>query len=308
MKMIFNVTGGGGVSGATLTIMAPAGVTVTVSKDGKSRTRQTGSDGIAAFKGLEGGVWTVTITDGTQTASKQVLLTTDYTAQMSFNAIPEFTYTGDYEVVDDADNPITTSQGNWKIRFLTSGTLTFSALNGAENGIDVFCVGAGGTMTDSDPYKGGSGGGYTTTERNIQIVKATEYSIAIGAAAPGDGGATTAFDVVALGGKGATDRYGANGGSGGGASNSKANPYGTGGIDGANGSDGSGKGQGTTTREFGESTGIAYARGGDGGNYSGPILNTVEGYGNGGCGSNYHIGPGLKTGCPGIAIIRNARG
>lgn len=63
---------------------------------------------------------------------------------MTFSTIPAFTYTGDYEIVDDNDNPITTSSGNWKIRFLTSGTLKITDLRGAENGIDVFLAGGGG--------------------------------------------------------------------------------------------------------------------------------------------------------------------
>ena len=34
------------------------------------------------------------------------------------NTIPTFTYTGEYEIVDDDGNTITASTGNWKIRFL----------------------------------------------------------------------------------------------------------------------------------------------------------------------------------------------
>ena len=75
---------GGGVTGATLTVTAPAGCTVTVSKDGKSKTKTAGADGVAVFKGLATGTWTVTITNGTDTASETVSIDTDYTKEMSF--------------------------------------------------------------------------------------------------------------------------------------------------------------------------------------------------------------------------------
>ena len=68
--MIFNITGGGaGMSGAQLTVNAPAGAVVTVSKDGKSKTKTAGADGVVVFKGLETGDWTCNMVsaDGTQT-------------------------------------------------------------------------------------------------------------------------------------------------------------------------------------------------------------------------------------------------
>lgn len=84
--MIFNVTGGGGGTGATLTVTAPAGCTVTVSKDGKTKTKTAGADGVAVFKGLATGTWTVTITDGEQTAQKTVTVTADYSTAITFFA------------------------------------------------------------------------------------------------------------------------------------------------------------------------------------------------------------------------------
>lgn len=76
--------GGGGGTGATLTVTAPSGCTVTVSKDGKTKTKTAGADGVAVFKGLKSGQWTVTITDGTDTSIDTVDLVTDYTKAMSF--------------------------------------------------------------------------------------------------------------------------------------------------------------------------------------------------------------------------------
>ncbi len=335
--MIFNVTNGGGGSGCKLTVTAPAGVTVRIAKGSLSRTKTSDSGGKAAFTGLEGGSWTITITGGGKTASKTVTLQSDYTASISFNAIPEFTYTGDYQIVDDGGKPITTSQGNWKIRFLTSGTLKFTQLNGASEGLDVFLVGGGGGGDGE-----GGGGGYTKTVKAVSVAAGTAYSVTVGAGGAagvsnktpgGDGGTSSAFGVSAAGGSGSNS----NGGSGGGS-------YGfleSGGAGGSDGSDGvsigsyaAGKGQGTTTREFGEASGTLYAGGGGGGSRA-PKFSTggAGGGGDGGGGMEAYLGskngsPGARNtggggggageadlepfsggaGGSGIVIIRNKRG
>ena len=82
--MIFNVTGGGGGTGGALTVTAPANVTVTVSKDGKTKTKNSGVSGVVVFKGLETGTWTLTITNGTDTATKTVEIKADYSAEITF--------------------------------------------------------------------------------------------------------------------------------------------------------------------------------------------------------------------------------
>ncbi len=82
--MIFNVTGGGGGTGCTLTITAPVGATVTVSKDGKAKPSKVATTGTVVFKGLETGTWTLTITNGTDTASKTVEIRADYETEISF--------------------------------------------------------------------------------------------------------------------------------------------------------------------------------------------------------------------------------
>lgn len=312
-----------------------AGCTVTVSKDGKTKTKVAGADGLAVFKGLKSGQWTLTITDGEQTAQKTVEITTDYSTVMSFNQIPSFDYSGDCEIVNDADELITVSQDNWKIRFLTSGTLTFKELNGAENGIDVFLVGGGGGGS-----RAAGGGGYTTTLKAVKVSAGTAYPIEVGAGgiagvgnskAGGSGGTSNAFGASANGGKAngtASSYVGANGGSGGGAGSGS----GAGGKGGSDGSDGfhrdgthrdSGTGQGTTTREFGESGGKLYAGGGGGvgtttpanggaggggagGNTSGGATSGETNTGGGGGGAANSKAGG--AGGSGIAIIRNTRG
>lgn len=84
--MIFNMTGGGSGSGATLVVSCPANVTVTVSKDDKSYTKNSGDLGSAIFKGLTTGEWTVTMQSGSQTATKTITVTADYAITMAFFA------------------------------------------------------------------------------------------------------------------------------------------------------------------------------------------------------------------------------
>lgn len=78
--------GASGVTGGTLTVTAPANVTVTVSKDGKTKTKNSGTTGVVVFKGLSSGTWTVTITGDGKTAQKNVVVTTDYSTAIAFFA------------------------------------------------------------------------------------------------------------------------------------------------------------------------------------------------------------------------------
>lgn len=82
--MIFNVIGGGGGTGCALTITAPVGATVTVSKDNKAKPSKVATTGTVVFKGLETGTWTITITNGTDTASKTVEIKANYQAEIAF--------------------------------------------------------------------------------------------------------------------------------------------------------------------------------------------------------------------------------
>lgn len=212
----------------------------------------------------------------------------------------KFTYTGDYVVRKDG-----------VVELLTSGTIVFLE----PKVIDLFMVGgggAGGRIYQPDNGSGGGGGGYTRTLRQISV--SGSYSVVIGSGAVAStsqsmgatqGGASSFGNSASVdGGYSATTNYsgddvkrsGANGGSGGGGGMNgdvTVAGYGLGGSDGANGGHGGysnaagGTGQGTTTREFGESTGKLYAGGGGGGN-SGTSSDTVfaGGEGGGGDGAN----------------------
>ena len=171
---------------------------------------------------------------------------------------------GTYQVLDDGG-------GNWRIKFLSSGT--FTPLKNMV--IDVFLVGGGGGAGSS--YCGEGGAGYTTTVRSVVLTANTAYSIVVGAAgtngnpssAGGSGGAGYVSPVATT----------------------------TGGTDGGDGTSSAttgGKGQGTTTREFGEADGTLYASGG-GSNLSATVANS----GNGGRNGITSIAP-----ADGIVVIR----
>ncbi len=200
----------------------------------------------------------------------------------------KFTYTGDYVVRDDG-----------VVELRSSGTLVFLS----KAVIDLFLVGggAGGAAGQTRNYVAGAGGGsgYTKTYKNVQVAKGS-ISVEIGAGGVGattasaysGAGNTTSFgEYTANGGGSAHSTNAGDGGSGGGSAG--GSDYGVtvsfggkGGSDGSNGVSGyvgtPGTGQGTTTREFGESTGKLYAGGGGGGGRS----NGAGGDGGGGYGGN----------------------
>ncbi len=240
-----------------------------------------------------------------------------------------YTYSGDSEKIDDGS-------GNWRIKFKSSGTLKFTNLGKWDGKLDVFCVGGGsaggsGNWDANNGYGKAGSGGYTKTQKSIQVEVNKSYNIVIGAggqSAFAPGGSTSALGVTAGGGT----KLG--GGSGGGAyGNNQVN---NGGSDGGNGDPqdaanigidhwGSpGKGQGTTTREFGGPTGTLYAGGGGaGGNGSAQANGGAGGGGNGawnghqptsgaantggGGGGMYYGLTNVGKGGSGIVVIRNHR-
>lgn len=234
---------------------------------------------------------------------------------------PVYTYTGTSSLIDDGSY-------HWRIKFLSSGTLTFTSL-GNTSSIDVFCVGGGaGAMARNNAnYCGGGGGGYTTTGKSIVVSTGTSYAITVGAggapySSSARGGTSSAFNISAQGGYSFTGGgyiNGGNGGSGGGGGGwGSWVDSGAGGSDGSDGGNGrggdgggyGGTGQGSTTREFGESTGTLYAGGGGGsgtGSGGGGGAGGGGGYGaagttntGGGASGNYYGGSG-------IVVIRNHR-
>ena len=127
--------------GGTLTVTAPSGATVTVSKDGKTLTRVAGADGAVVFRGLETGTWTLSITDGTQTASKPVEIVADYATVITFfTATINVTYPPGLSCT--ATDGTTTlkapdTSGTWACVVPNSGTWTVSLDNGFAEDVTV---------------------------------------------------------------------------------------------------------------------------------------------------------------------------
>ena len=128
---LYGFGGGSGGIGATLTVTAPAGCTVTVSKDGKAKTKVADSSGLAVFKGLSTGTWTVTITDGSQTSTKPVVITADYSTVIAFfSATIHVTYpAGSTCTATDGVTTLTApdTSGTWDCVVPNAGTWTISS-------------------------------------------------------------------------------------------------------------------------------------------------------------------------------------
>lgn len=228
----------------------------------------------------------------------------------SLDGLPEFTYTGRYTLQDDGDK-------NWRIKFLSSGTLKFTKLGTGKGSIDVFCVGGGagyvrGNGWDEYGYyypKSFGGGGYTTT-KTTTISKGVDIPVVVGAksanASTGGtvaeaGASTFNGTITAKGGASHGPYKGGNGGSGGAGFDTHEGSSFAGGTNGGNGSgavgaasQGGGSGQGTTTREFGEPNGTLYSSGG-GSNITSAVANSGNG------------GTDTISAQDGIVIIRNHR-
>lgn len=135
--MIGRVNTGGGGSGGTLTVTAPANVTVTVSKDGKSKIKNSGTSGVVVFKGLASGTWTLAITDGSQTSSKPVVVTADYSTVIAFfTATINITYpAGSTCTCSDGTTTLSApdTSGTWACIVPNAGTWTAAATDGVEN-------------------------------------------------------------------------------------------------------------------------------------------------------------------------------
>jgi hypothetical protein len=135
--MIGRVNTGGGGTGGTLTVTAPANVTVTVSKDGKSKIKNSGTSGVVAFKGLASGTWTLTITDGSQTSSKPVVVTANYSTVIAFfTATIDITYpAGSTCTCSDGTTTLSApdTSGTWACIVPNAGTWTAAATDGVEN-------------------------------------------------------------------------------------------------------------------------------------------------------------------------------
>lgn len=185
--MIFNVTGSGSGTSASLTVTAPAGATVTVSKDGKTKTKAAVT-GTAVFKGLSTGIWTVTASKDSDSASKTVEIKADYETQIGF-------FTATIHVVYPAGlvctvtNGSTTlnapdTSGTWDCVVTEAGQWTVKLSTGFAEKVTVGASGESHTVNKWYVYKDGDQrteltGGWTAVKKQKPTVEFKEDRFAV---------------------------------------------------------------------------------------------------------------------------------
>ena len=131
--MIGRVNTGGG-SGCILTITAVASETVTISQNGKSKSKTTDSKGIAVFRGLDTGKWTIVIVRGGVPITRVVTVTADYHVAIPlFAATINITYpAGSTCTCSDGTTTLSApdTSGTWVCTVPNAGTWTVSSTDG----------------------------------------------------------------------------------------------------------------------------------------------------------------------------------
>ncbi len=128
----------GGQTGATLTVNSSDAGTITVSNTtlGKSYSKSVTSGGSAVFEGLKTGTWTIKLTDGSKTSTKNITITSDYSTSIAyFSAKISITYpakskcvvknSGGTTVASDTNTGSSTK--TWTATVNATGTYTVTA-------------------------------------------------------------------------------------------------------------------------------------------------------------------------------------
>lgn len=138
------IIGGGSSGGGTLVVTGVAGDTVTVSKDGKTRTRVFDSSGKATFRGLASGTWTLIMTNGVQTATRTVEITADYSVSIAyFAATINITYpAGSTCTATDGATTLTApdTTGTWACVVPNTGTWTINCTDGSQTATNTVTI------------------------------------------------------------------------------------------------------------------------------------------------------------------------
>lgn len=194
---------------SVLLVYAPTGSKVTCAK-GNIIKQAVENNGLWRFNSLENGDWTITGTLDKKkaTITKSIPEFGVYRETIEYSMIPDFTFDGAYDLVDDDNNPIYSTknwEGNWNLILKESGTFYISNMRSLDR-VDIFGVGgAGGTYRS---VHGGLGwrrgfGGAVASHYNAKIERNKSYPIAIGAASTSNeipGGDTSGFGYVWKGG------------------------------------------------------------------------------------------------------------
>lgn len=143
-------TGGGG-TGGTLVVTGVAGDTITATKGGKTYSRTFNSTGKAVFRGLATGIWALTMTNGTQTVTRNVTITADYSLTIAyFSATIAVTWPAGSTCTCENGNTVLTApdtSGSYTFTVPNTGTWTVSCTNGTENASTTVSITADGQST-----------------------------------------------------------------------------------------------------------------------------------------------------------------
>lgn len=147
--MIGRVNTGGG-SGCILTITAVASETVTISKNGKSKSKTADSKGVAVFRGLDTGKWTITIVRGGVPITRVVAVTADYSVAIPlFAATINITYpSGSTCTCSDGTTTLSApdTSGTWACIVPNAGTWTAAATDGEKNASETVSINTDGQI------------------------------------------------------------------------------------------------------------------------------------------------------------------
>ena len=132
--MIYVLSGGG--SGATLVVTGVAGDTCTITNGTKTHTKTFGTDKKATFNGLATGTWTVKMTNGSKTSTRNITINADYALTITyFSATIKVTYPAKSKCVIKnssgtqvaSDTNTGTSAKTWTATVNATGTYTVTA-------------------------------------------------------------------------------------------------------------------------------------------------------------------------------------
>lgn len=136
MGTIMGIRRGGG-SGCTLTVTGVANDTATLTKGSKTYTKTFDSSGKAVFKGLSGGTWTAGMSNGTESASRNVNIVADYAVTLSyFSATIAVTWPAGSTCTCENGSTVLTApdtSGSYTFTVTNTGTWTVNCTNGTEN-------------------------------------------------------------------------------------------------------------------------------------------------------------------------------
>lgn len=143
-------TGGGG-SGGTLVVTGVSGDIITATKDGKTYSRTFNSAGKAVFRGLATGIWALTMTNGSQTVTRNVTITADYSLTIAyFSATIAVTWPAGSTCTCENGSTVLTApdtSGSYTFTVPNTGTWTVSCTNGTENASTTVSITADGQST-----------------------------------------------------------------------------------------------------------------------------------------------------------------